>query len=109
MRTEELQFIIHRVLQHLPRVDVLLTSVHDANKPQFQRVHAARQNVHRIRASVHKIDLGQDTDGTATLRIHLSSQFQGFRVRDVYICGRYSKDDTEVKVLRQYKGGNRNL
>jgi len=86
MIPEELRLTVEGVRHALLRVDVLLTSIHDANKAQFQWVHSPSEDIKCIGSCVHKVELRQDTNSASALRINGTGKFQRLRISEIDIC-----------------------
>lgn len=82
--------ILHRALS----VDVLLTSVYDADETEFEGVHATGEDVQGVGASIHEVEFGKDTDGALALGIDRTCELEGIRVGEIDIGGRHGQNHT---------------
>ncbi len=74
-------------------VDVLLGTVDDTDETELERVDTTSENIESVSALVHQVELGQDTDGASTLRIHGASELETVRVGKIDIRRADSEDD----------------
>lgn len=77
MAREKLALALERIGHGLVGVYVPLRAIHDADKPQLERVHAPRENVERVRARVHQVELGKDTDRPPALGVDGPRELEG--------------------------------
>lgn len=94
MILEELRFAFQRVAHAFFGVDVLLTAVDDADKAQLQWIYTPSEDIQRVCTGIHKVKFCEYTNCALPLWIDGTGEFERFRVGQVYICRRYSQDDT---------------
>ena len=75
MRSKELRFAVQCLLQPFAGVDVLLGTIHDTDKSQFQRINATRQDVKSVSACIHQIEFGENADSPSALGVYLPREF----------------------------------
>ena len=81
------------LLHRLPRVDVALAAVDDADVAEAQRDELVGENRGGVGAGVHQIQLGDHADRAQPLRIHLARQLDGVAVRQVGVRCCHRHDD----------------
>lgn len=91
---EELGLRLELLVHRLARVDILLTAVDDPDESQLERVHSPGEDVESIRTRIHEIELGENSDRAATLRVDLSSELERLRVGQIDVGRGDGKDDT---------------
>jgi len=91
--SEEGFLALEGVFQTLANSDILLASVDDPDEAKFQRINATRKDFQRICAVVHKVELSEYPDRPFPCRIHLTCQFETFRVDQVDISRGHSQND----------------
>jgi len=92
---EEVLLAFQRCGHRFLRINILLTPIHDANEPEFERVCPSGKDIVSVCPRVHQVKLGKDSDSPATLGVYRPSKLQGLRVGKVDICGGNGKYDTE--------------
>lgn len=93
MVPEELGLRRELLAHGLVAVDVLLAPTNDADEPELERVDAAGEDVESVRAGVHEVKLGQDPDGTSTLRVDLARELERLGVCEIYVRRGNGKDN----------------
>lgn len=94
MMSEEILFGGKSIRQALVAHDILLTSIHDTNKAEFEWVNTPGKDIQSICTVVHKIELCQDTDCSSALGINLSGEFKGLGVDKIDVGRADGEDDT---------------
>lgn len=56
------------------RIDILLTPIHDANEPEFERIRPSGQDIIGVCSCIHEVKLGEDTDGPTALGVYGASK-----------------------------------
>jgi hypothetical protein len=98
MTREKLRLTFEGVGHALVGVDVPLRTVHNADKAQFERIHASREHVKRVRPSIHQVQLGEDADCPPALWVDGPRELEGVGVGEVYVCGGDRENDAIVRV-----------
>jgi hypothetical protein len=93
MISEKLLLLPQRLFHRQPSIDILLTPVHDADKPELERVRPPRKNIERIRSGVHEVELCEHADCAETSRIDGPRELERVRVGDILVCGGDGEDD----------------
>lgn len=62
MIAEKFFLLAERLLHWQASINILLTSIHDADKSKLERVRPSRQDIQRVRACIHQVELCQDAD-----------------------------------------------
>ena len=78
MTTEKLILAFQRVRQTFLSVDVLLASVNNTDEAKFERINAASEDIKRIGAGIHEVEFGEDSNGSAALRVDGAGKFKRF-------------------------------
>ena len=75
MIPEELGLGFQGVGHCLVQINVLLTTVNNTNKAQFQGINASSEYIKRIGTSIHKVKFCEHANGATTLRVYRASKF----------------------------------
>jgi len=76
MADEEFLLAVQGCGHRFLRIDILLTPIHDADEPEFERICPSGQDIVSICPRVHEVKLGKDSDGSATLGVDRPSKLQ---------------------------------
>ena len=76
MTLEEVGLSYECFLDGLAGEDILLGSADHTNVSKFEWIHIAIDDIHTISALVHQINLGQNSDGSLTMWVHLSGELE---------------------------------
>jgi len=90
---EELPLSSRLLLHGLVGIDVGLAATDDADEAELERVDATGKDVEGVRSSVHEVELGENSNGTAALRVDGASELERLGVGQVDIGGRDGEDD----------------
>src|ERR1700754_1302708 len=91
--SEESLLTLQRFFQTLADRNVLLRTVNDTDKAEFQWIDASSQNLESISPVIHEVQFCKNTDCSLSSWIDLTSEFESFRVDEIDIGRRYREDD----------------
>lgn len=78
MLYEELRFAVQRIFHALLHVDILLTTVDDADESELEWIHSTSKDIRRVCACVHEVQLCEDADRSTALWVDRACQFERF-------------------------------
>ena len=93
MGLKELLLVLQCSCDRLGLVDIPLSSVDDRDVTQPKGDDSTSENVDDIGSLVHEIHLGQDSNRSRSLWVHLPSHLQSVRVGQIGVGGGDSEDD----------------